>query len=81
MSLSVRKFNYFAGPFWTIVPLVCEATQSQPKNLTFFKKWATLGLFFIYFQFIPSKQYKVYNKLMLKITIKHLAPGFKLTTF
>ena len=46
----------------------------------FFKKWAILGLFMVYFQTFQTNSY---NKSMWKniMTIHYTAPGFKPTTF
>ena len=50
-------------------------------KMSFFLKWAILGLCFVYFWPFSNKQYKFYSKLMWKMSIQYPAPGFELTAF
>ena len=49
--------------------------------LLLFKNRTILGLFFVSFRSFTSKQHKFSNKIMYKISIQYLVPGFELTTF
>ena len=45
------------------------------------QKWASTGLFFIYFWSLSNRKYNFYNKSMFKMSIRNKAPGFEPTTF
>ena len=47
--------------------------------LLFLNAPATLGLFCLFFV-ISKKNYKIYNKIMLKMLIQYTVMGFELTT-
>ena len=47
--------------------------------LLFLNGPATLGLFYLFFV-ISKKNYKIYNKIMLKMLIQYTVMGFELTT-
>ena len=48
----------------------------------FLKKWANPDLFYCLFSVFTNKHhYKFNNKLMWKMSIQYMVPGFKPTTF
>jgi len=72
-----KEFNFKSVLKWTI-PGLFFFTHF---HLVFFKKWANLGLFFIYFFCLFKNTLKFLQQIPAKKSIQYRVSGFELITF
>ena len=62
---------------------VGEDRTAVQFTILFFLKWATLGLFFVYFRLFINTNYNSHNKYLWNnvMTIQYTTPGFEPMTF